>query len=118
MPSVSRLFPFAAPILQVLMLGANKGRWLCRQKQPFPFGSLDSSVSGATCQTLKLPRFLPPQVRLRRKRALSPEKPGYCHAGGELIPQTSCLLGKRKATLSLRVVPKFPPGKLCVPRFP
>ena len=35
-PSVSRLFPFAAPILQVLVLGANKGSWLCQQKQPFP----------------------------------------------------------------------------------
>ena len=48
--SVSRLFPFAAPILQVLMLGANKGRCLCRQKQPFPFGSLDSSFSGLLCK--------------------------------------------------------------------
>ena len=56
-PMVSRLFPFVAPILQVRMLGANKGRWLCRQKQPFPLGSLDSSVSGAACQTLMLPRF-------------------------------------------------------------
>ena len=35
-PSVSRLFPFTTPILQLLMPGANKGRWLCRQKQPFP----------------------------------------------------------------------------------
>ena len=54
---------------------------------------------------------------MRSKRALSPEKPISCHPGGELIPQTFFLLGKHKASRSLRVVPKFPPGKLCMPRF-